>query len=235
MLPQSGSPLLAFPSEIRTPILMHLITSTEAVPVAHQSDDEPQQVHLAILRVCQQLYNEGFGLFMAHNVPRVLITLHIKDTWVVDWHSGRDGPCEAIAYNAFLRDTVPKFSRLRFKISESEELSARERGIRFRSVKTGLEAAVRLIEKCDLRKKEVTLAFDPSSTHLYDKSKGEYCWPLLCVGRIRCKKLHLLGFENDIHTTNLVRVIEGRLSVENLRAACEETIWHFKKCLSTLR
>lgn len=231
ILPQSGSSLLALPSEIRTPILMHLVASTEAVPVAHQSDDEPQQVHLAILQVCQQLYNEAFGLFMAHNVPRVLITINPKDTWVMDWHSGRDGPCEAIAYNEFLRDTIPKFSRLYFDFSESEELASGTRKIRHLNVRRGISDAVQWIEKCDLREKEVTLAYDPSSIQLYDKSKGQHYWPLLCIGRIRCKKLHLLGFENDIHTTNLVRVIEGRLSVENLKAACEETTQHLKNCM----
>lgn len=210
---------------------MHLVTSTEAVPVAHQSDDEPQQVHLAILRVCQQLYSEGFGLFMTHNVPRVSITINSKDTWVMDWHSGRDGPCEAIAYNEFLRDTIPKFSRLRFEFSESQKLAAASSKHRYSSVQRCLEAAVQWIKKCDLREKEVTFAFDPSSIQLFNSSKGSDQWPLMLFGRIRCKKLHLLGVEDDVQVANLIRVIEGRLSVPKLEAACDEIILYFEKLL----
>lgn len=231
MLPQGGSPLLALPSEIRTPILMHLVTSTEAIPVIHDSDDEPQQVHLAILRVCQQLYQEGFVLFVAHNVPHVLITINDQSTWVMDWHNGRDGPCEAIAYNKFLKDAVPKFSRLRFEFSECEELARSTRPRRIQSVKEGLKTAARWIEKCDLNEKEVTFAFDPKSIHVYDMYKGTPHWPLLYFGDIRCKKVHLLGVEDDVHKTNLIRAIEGRLSVPNLKAACEEVIDHFQRCL----
>lgn len=225
-VPQSDSALLMLPLEIRSLILKHVVTLDKPIP-AYRSSEEPQKLHLDVLRTCKQLYDEGIVLFRQHNEPLVFfhIDVELDEPWVMDWHSGRAGEVSNISYNQFLRDSVPQFPQLRvyFSAREYERDPKRNSG----HIDT-LRKAVTLLDKLDVGDKTLCIQFNYDLKQMLDIENVSGDW-IDVIAEMRCKKFSVEGV-NDSRITKVIEVIEGRSNIPNLRVQCREVLDHFLAC-----
>lgn len=203
------------------PVFKHLVVADKPIPQRHRHRREPQMLHLAILRVCQQSYHECIALLLKFNTPR--ISCHIGSTYptIMDWCYSRSRSVTDIAYNSFLNDVVPQFSRLHVTIGYDHgflhgRLPMLEHLAKF----------VTMLGKLNVQEKEIIVEFTPELKIRPEAESDNWIGALGCI---RCKKFSVVDVDESL-LADMIAVVEGRSRITDIMTQCREVSDHFEAC-----